>query len=174
MDSEILEGFQEEANQILSELEEVVERLEAANASSMQNDLSTFAQKIDRIMGAANTLGMEAPNHLGLQRIGRISELCKRLGYRAAELNLPPLMPIFAAFWADTLEVVSELVNSVENESECTKIAERFSPVLQKRLEWLSGRLAKIGSPQASGGTASAQAANAAIDVEDLLKGLGI
>ena len=168
MDAEILEGFREEANQILKELAPVVEALEEAASVFPADRLTEFAQKIDRIMGAAKTLGMLNPDHQGLKRIGLITEICKALGYKASEIKRSEVLPLFAAFWADTLDVVSELIDVLEDEVKSAAIADRFSLVLQKRLKWLSEKLAAFES------TATAAKGSEQIDVDALLKELGV
>src|SRR4051812_22031931 len=94
MDKDILDGFKEEANQILKELDKVIESLELPHKDFPSQLLSEFSQKIDRIMGAAKTLGLEDPHHMGLKRISQISQICKALGYRAAEVKVLSLIPI--------------------------------------------------------------------------------
>lgn len=169
MDHEILEGFQEETNQILKELAPIVETLEEASDAFPAEELKEFAQKIDRIMGAAKTLcGMESTEHLGLRRIGQIAEICKTLGYKAAELKKPEILPVFAAFWADTLDVVSELTDAVGNDAKSAAIANQFSLVLQKRLRWLADKLAALEKARGDG-----QVCNQ-LDVDALLRGFGI
>jgi hypothetical protein len=171
MDLEIIEGFKEESNQILGELETIIETLEEADATEAPQALTEFAQKIDRIMGAAKTLQMESPEHLGFMRIGKLSEICKKLGYSAAELNIPALLPVFAGFWADTLEAVAELVDHIEDEKKCSEIAGQFAPVLQKRLEWLSGKITTLAA--AAGKSADAKSESQE-DIDQLLKDLGV
>lgn len=180
MDLEILEGFREEANQILKELATVVEGLDETTTEFPAALLTEFAQKIDRIMGAAKTLSMESPDHVGLKRIGQIAEICKVLGYKASEIKRLSIIPVFAAFWADTLDAISELIEALEDEKESSAIAGRFSLVLEKRLRWLSDKLTAL-NPKASGTLSSGSGADAApsapasqIDVDELLKGFGI
>ena len=167
IDTDILDGFKEESNQLLGELEEVVERLEQRVAEFPTKLMEEFSQKIDRIMGAAKTIGLMDEQHQGLKRIGNIAEICKRLGYKAAESKNAALVPLFAAFWADTLEVLTELVESVADEAASQKLAQSFSSVLQKRLEWLSQKM--TGSGTLPTGTTSLDA----LGVDDLLKSLG-
>lgn len=163
MDKEIIEGFQTEAKEILSELSLVVEFLENVVSDFPADKLTEFAQKIDRIMGTAKTLEMESPNHAGLTRIGKIAELCKSLGYSASQLKIPEVIPIFAAFWADTLDIISELIESLEDERKTEAISNRFSLVLQKRLTWLSDKVKVLGKTSASKGVSQ-------LDVDALLK----
>lgn len=126
-----------------------------------------FAGRIDRIMGAAKTISMTAPDHEGLKRIGKLSELCKAVGYKASEQKAIELLPIFAAFLNDTIEIIHELMAAIEDEQKSSQIAGNFSGVLQKRLEWLSSRI--TGSGTAPG---SAKASEA--ELKALAKRLGL
>lgn len=141
MDEEILSGFKQESQEILVELEKLIELMEANPQNPFEKELPEYSQKIDRIMGAAKTLSMEAPEHLGLKRIGAITALCKQLGYNAGLTKDPRLLPFFAAFFADTLEVLQELVGVVEDEAKSKEISQQYSSVLQKRLEWLASKV---------------------------------
>jgi chemotaxis protein histidine kinase CheA len=150
LDKDILTGFQDESRTLLEELEGVVERLEEETEKFPSTELEQFAQRIDRIMGAAQTLNQIDPGHLGLQRIGAIARLCKTLGYKAAEFKLSVLIPIYAAFWADTLEVLSELVDNVDNEAKSQALADAFSSTVQNRLKWLSDKVQQLSGTKAA------------------------
>ncbi|OFZ18068.1 MAG: hypothetical protein A2X94_02530 [Bdellovibrionales bacterium GWB1_55_8] len=143
IDKEILNTFVEETNQLLEELTTIVENLELANHQPGKFPvelMSDFSQRIDRIMGAAKTISMVAPQHPGFIRIGRLAEICKIIGYKAAETQSAQLLPIFAAFWSDTIEVTQNLVNAISDPRKTDEIVRSFPPVLQKRLEWLLSR----------------------------------
>ncbi len=138
---DILTDFQKEAKDLLSELEPIVENLEETEGKFPAEELAQFAQKIDRIMGAAETLNQLDINHQGLKRIGAIARLCKGLGYKAAELKTTELIPLFAAFWADTLEVLSGLIDAAADEERSKSLADSFAKILQGRLDWLTGKV---------------------------------
>jgi len=175
LDPEILESFREESAKVLAELTEVVEMLEKVRGEFPAKLLEDYSQKIDRIMGAAKTIQMTAPDNVGLKRISKMSELCKKLGYKAAERKIPQLIPIFAAFWADVIEVVEELINALEDPVETESIATNYSPVLQKRLEWLASKVSKDNALEHVGAAAGkSQAITNDIDVMSLLKDLGL
>lgn len=148
LDDDILSGFVEESNAILEELHEIVEKLEDYEEGDEfpRQNLEDFSQRIDRIMGAAKTLLMMAPDHAGLDRIGKISNLCKSLGYAAAQNENPKTIPIFAAFWADSLEVVEDLTGAIRDKAKTEKIASDFSQTIQGRLEWLSTILKPVNA----------------------------
>jgi hypothetical protein len=141
IDQEILAGFQEEAKVLLSELEVVVESLEDGGDDFPEAELETFAQRIDRIMGAADTMAMLEPGHPGLMRIGAIARLCKSTGYRAAAAKKAELVPLFAAFWADTVEVLGELIEAAGDEKRSAALAGASSKTLLNRLTWLSEKV---------------------------------
>ena len=155
LDMEILADFQTEAKGLLDELTEIVETLEESSGTFPAADLEQFAQKIDRIMGAAQTLEQLSPGHAGLQRIGAIAQICKKLGYKAAEYKTISLIPIFAAFWADTIEVLGELVTSLNDEAKNRSLAASFASVLQNRLSWLGEKVQALG--KASGADLQSQ-----------------
>lgn len=142
----------------------MVEALEETSGQFPAQQLEQFAQKIDRIMGAAQTIGQLDPGNKGLQQIGAIAQLCKRLGYKAAEYKTAALVPLFAAFWADTLDVVGDLVDALESEEKTAAVASNFAPVLQNRLTWLSEKVQAMG--KASGADIQSQ-----LDIDKLLAG---
>jgi chemotaxis protein histidine kinase CheA len=141
IDQEILADFQAEAKGLLDELENVVELLEDAGGDFPDQELEHFAQRIDRIMGAAQTLSMLEPEHQGLVRIGAIAQICKRTGYRAAAAKRADLVPLFAAFWADTIDILRDLIDAVGDEAESARLANSSGKSLLTRLNWLSGKL---------------------------------
>ena len=169
IDSDILADFQAETKGLLEELEETVEKLETQVNVFPSAELEQFAQRIDRVMGAAQTLNQFDPNHLGLKRIGAIAQLCKKLGYTASQLKMPGLVPLFAAFWADTLEVLGELVDACADEAKTKQLTDSFSSVLQNRLTWLSEKVQKMAPAGTSGGAPL----SAQLDVDQLLASFG-
>lgn len=166
IDKEILNSFVEESKGLLVELHEIVDRLEITKGEFPSALLADFSQKIDRVMGAAKTMGMAAPDHIGLQRIGKLAEVCKILGYKATESHAIQAIPLFAAFWGDTIEVTDDLLSAIEDPVKTEKIAKTFPPILQRRLEWLASKLI----PNQKTETTKSQID----DVKDLLKSLGM
>lgn len=147
MDAEIIAEFRNESNPLLGELGGYVEELEEFEGGDFPSaTLENFAQRVDRIMGAAKTIGMTEPEHEGLQAMGKIAELCKYTCYQAAKLRLAALLPVFAAFLADAVEMLQELLDGIEDEARVQKARQTFAPVLQKRLEWLSQKVQQQGS----------------------------
>lgn len=143
MDKEILDDFRAESMGLIDELEGVVDELEeAGEAEFPAGQLRDFSQKIDRIMGAAKTLLTLAPGHPGITFLADISEMCKTMGYQAAALQRSSLVPIFAGFWAETLEMMREVFQLLASEAEVKALVEKRSALLRRRLEWLAEKVA--------------------------------
>ena len=167
LDKEILDEFRNESNTLLKELESVVEDLETPQKEFPKAPLEEFALKIDRIMGASKTLLETGTEHKGLSIMSQLSEICKFVGYKAVEVQNPRLIPIFAAFWADTLEVMEDILQNLEDEDKIKSLTEKFTPVLQKRLGWLKDKLTQ--APEASKSETSSQG-----DIDALMADFGI
>jgi len=166
VDKDILDGFREESKTLVAELEETVESLEGARSEFPAQQLEEFAQKIDRIMGAAKTLLTMAPEHPGLKAIATLSEISKRIGYQAAKKKQQNVIPLFAAFWADMIESIDELLDLLDDPKKSDSYVKTSVKVLQSRLEWLSE---KVGTP---GGTTSTEDATQDPEIAALLASL--
>ncbi len=173
LDKEILDEFKNETNQLMTELTEVVEKLEIKTDSFPTELLQEFSQKIDRVMGTAKTLMMMDEGNADLQRVADIADLCKRLGYKAAESQSNMLIPLFAGFWADTIEVLGDLVNHLDDPEKSEALAKSFFSILMGRLQWLSTKVTGKGLPPSSTKPALGEATDQ-MDVDDLLKAFGL
>lgn len=167
LDPEIIESFQSEANDLLSELRSVVDKLEEETPTFPKELLQEFANKTDRIMGTANTFFSMYPEHQVFQQIGNFAALCKATGYKASTLNNLSLIVIFAAFWADTLDILEEMIANVGDEEKLKEVNKSSAPLLQKRLVWLAQKIVSFTK-----GTEGGE--QAAINVDGLLRKLGI
>lgn len=167
LDTEIVEIFKEEAKEVLAELEEVVEKLEETAGVFPRGLLEEFANKTDRIMGTANTFYQQYPDYEVFKLLGNFGALCKATGYKASTFNQIEIIPIFAAFWADTIEIMNEMVKNIDKPEVLALISKKSAPVLQKRLTWLAEQIVKLSKSDSN-----IQASK--IDVDGLLKKLGI
>jgi hypothetical protein len=167
VDNEIIVSFKEEAKLILQELETVIENLEEHQGDFPKALLEDFANKTDRIMGTAHTFFTQYPDQEVFLQIGKFGALCKATGYKASTLNHIILIPIFAAFWADTVEIMNELCNNIDNPDKLIEINKKTAPVLQRRLTWLAEQIVKITKSDPN-------AESSKINVDGLLKKLGI
>lgn len=128
--------------------------------------LEDFALKVDRIMGTAHTFAQLAPGHRPFEQLGNLAALCKATGYKATTLNIPELIPIFAAFWADTIDIMQEITDNIDNQTKLREATQEYLPVLQKRLVWLAQQIISM--------TKGSSAGESTINVDGLLKKLGL
>lgn len=108
-------------------------------------ELKEFAQKIDRVMGAAKNMGLESS---GIVFVAKVSEACKTMGYQAVALQRVNLVPIFAAFWAETIEILSEVVAGLTDPKATAARVGTHSSRLQSRLAWLASRVAPANAEE--------------------------
>lgn len=140
---EILDQFQMETIVLLRELEKAVERMtEAGIAEFPEADLREFAQKIDRVMGAAKSLDTISPGNAGLRLIGTLGDTCKTVGYQLAALQKVSLAPFFAEYCKLVLALISKLVISLGDEAALSALVEANVPKLQGKLKWLKDQAA--------------------------------
>lgn len=167
LDDEIIESFREEANTLLAELRTIIEQLEDFSGSFPKELLEDFANKTDRLMGTAHTFNEMAGGHPVFQQIGKFGELCKVTGYKASTLNHQKLIPIFAAFWADTVDILQELVDNVNDTMKIKEVTQSYIPTLQKRLIWLAQQILTITK-------GADHVEQSKINVDGLLRKLGL
>ena len=167
IDTEIIDSFKSEAKDILNELEAVIEELEEHTEGFPRNLIEDFGNKTDRIMGTANTFFAQYPEHEVFKQIGNFGALCKATGYKASTLNNSGLIPIFAGFWADTIEIMKELSENVDHPEKIVEINKKNAPLIHRRLTWLAEQIVKITK-------ADPLADSAKINVDGLLRKLGI
>jgi hypothetical protein len=167
LDQEIIESFTDEANAIVEDLRLVVEKLEDHQGQFPRDLLEEFANKADRLMGTCQTFAAMYPNQNIFIQIGKFGELCKATGYKAAAIQNDGLVPIFAAFWADTIDIIAELCQNIGNEDKLKLVTQSYIPVLQKRLTWLAQQIVNLTK-------GSASASTSAINVDGILRRMGI
>ncbi|MEO5668635.1 MAG: hypothetical protein ABIR96_11290 [Bdellovibrionota bacterium] len=106
VDTELLVSFAEESEEILEGLEDPLSELESGQGNA--SHFADIAQRIDRIMGCATSLGLVGSPDLApvFTMIGELSEGCKFLGYRAERLKNPDLMRLVSGVIAEATEVI--------------------------------------------------------------------
>lgn len=166
-DFDIIQHFQDEAYRLYEELDEIVEELEDHDEYPI-DQLEDFAQKIDRIMGSAETIHANDPEIAFVDSIAIICRLCKQIGYNAKNFQKPELLPIYSAFWADCLEVLESLTKAIQEPHKLEDQMAYFTRTLEKRLQWLLDKL-KESQPEDDSKQVVDQA-----DIDALLKSLGV
>lgn len=165
IDKEILDGFKEETSTLLKESLSIIAEIEDTNDQVPKKLIEEFANRMDRIMGTTKTFELMAPEIEIFATISKFAELCKATGYKASIIEQKELIPIFAAFWSDTVEMIEKLCQNIENESTTKSLLVDYVPVLQKRLTWLAQQIVKLTKNSKE---------TTAINVDGILRKMGL
>lgn len=159
-DQEILIEFARESQGLVQECVEILEAIEDDHAQLPR--LENYANRIDRVMGAARSIAMlETDNH-ALHVIGDSAALCKALGYRClASSPSAELIDTTVAFLMDATELVGDLLERLDEEG--GELRAEMKETFVERLRWISDLYAKFPAP-----------ASAGEQIEALLKKLGM
>lgn len=164
IDQEILEEFVRESRKLVDECEEILEDVEGDHGRLRR--LEEYSNRIDRIMGAAQSLGVLAPPGHALHVIGDCSALCKALGYRCLMVSpTPQLIEVTVAFLLDATELVGELMDRLDESAD--ELRDEVRGTLVERLRWISDLYRKM--PAGAGGERMDQK-----DIDALIKKLGM
>lgn len=129
---ELVDEFCKESLDLLDQLEEVLEELEDSfNSSSLEH----FGQLIDRIMGAAKSIGADD--------IGKYCELGKIIGYKSSQSKDLKLLQVVLAVLFDTTDLVKKMILKIQN-NDATYMENLNTEAFGTRLKWLSEKFKHI------------------------------
>lgn len=130
--AEIIDAFCEESEGLIEEMETLLEELEE-NLSNNEL-LEKYGQIVDRIMGAAESIGLTS--------IGNIAKLGKAIGYKGSQTNELPLKEITVSVLFDANEALAQMIQNLKAKKDpATGVS---SEALNKRLEWLAEKFKDI------------------------------
>ena len=164
---EIVLSFCEEANQLFDELEEILDELEDNPKNTAQ--LEKFGQVIDRVMGAAASIGAT--------EIATFCELGKTIGYKSSQIDDLPLLNVVIAILFDSIDLLRKMIQKIKTNN-AGQLTELNTEAFVKRLRWLSDKFKNIDRASCSfekkgtGTDASDNMGQGSID--DLMASLGL
>ena len=155
---EIVIDFCEEANSLFDQLESALNLLE--ENPSATKELERFGQIIDRIMGAAKSIGAT--------EIATFCELGKVIGYKSSQITEVPLLEVVVAILFDSLDMLRKMNQALRaGNDKC--MANLNTKAFTTRLNWLSEKFKDV------------ERASCAIEVnlnqnsiDELMKSLGL
>ncbi len=159
--------FKEIVIEFCNESDELIDLLYSSlddfEETSNVQALEQFGQIIDRIMGAAKSIGAT--------RTGQFSELGKVIGYKSSQTNDPQLLKITHAVLSDNVNIVETLLKNIRTKQEETVEGINLE-AFGSRLKWLSEKFKHIERASVSIEQKKPKMDQASID--DLLKNLGL
>ncbi|MBT3586235.1 MAG: hypothetical protein HN509_15110 [Halobacteriovoraceae bacterium] len=129
---DIVDDFVNESKQLLDQLEETLEALEE---DPNKTGLETFGQTIDRIMGAAKSIGAN--------KIGMYCELGKIIGYKSSQADGPELIKLVVPILFDSVEILQGMLDSV-SKGKGEVLTEINTEAFGTRLKWLADKFNDI------------------------------
>jgi chemotaxis protein histidine kinase CheA len=155
---EIVIDFCNEADELFNQLETSLNILESNPLN--HSELEKFGQIIDRIMGAAKSMGAS--------EIAQFCELGKLIGYKSSQINDVPLLEVVIAILFDAIHMLRKMIKSVrDGNNNCMKNLN--TKAFATRLTWLSEKFKNIER--------SSCAVNGNLNqnsIDDLMQSLGL
>jgi chemotaxis protein histidine kinase CheA len=155
---EIVIDFCDEADDLFNQLQELLELLEEDVSNTKH--LEKFGQIIDRIMGAAKSIGAS--------EIATFCELGKIIGYKSSQVKDKALLEVVVAILFDSLDLLRKMIVSIRvgNDSGMKLLNTK---AFVTRLTWLSEKFKNIERASVSIDQNLSQNS-----IDDLMKDLGL
>ena len=128
---EIVLEFCDESDELLETLRDLLDDFE--DDSSKPELLEEFGQTVDRVMGAAQTLGAE--------EIGNLCQMGKIIGYKASQSPQKALQEVTAGVLFDLCDFLEVLLVNIREEKDETDLN---YITFQNRLQWLADKFKDI------------------------------
>lgn len=133
MMKEIVEDFCVEAEGLFDQMDACIQKLE--NNPLDTKELEKFGQMIDRIMGAAKSIGAT--------EIATFCELGKVIGYKSSQTREVPLLEVVIAILGDTVDMLRKMIKALKlGDDRC--LNKLNSKAFVTRLQWLSAKFKDI------------------------------
>lgn len=155
---EIVIDFCDESDKLFDQLETHLQNLEEDPKNAAE--LEKFGQIIDRIMGAAKSIGAS--------EIAQFCELGKLIGYKSSQISDVPLVEVVVAVLFDAVHMLRKMNQSLRDGND--KCMNKLNTkAFGTRLTWLSNKFKDIErSSCAIGGNLNQGS------IDDLMKSLGL
>ncbi len=155
---EIVIDFCNEADDLFNQLEGSLNILEDTPLNHVE--LEKFGQIIDRIMGAAKSIGAT--------EIAQFCELGKLIGYKSSQISDVPLLEVVIAILFDAIHMLRKMILAIrDGNNNCMKNLN--TKAFATRLTWLSEKFKDIER--------SSCAVNGNLNqnsIDDLMQSLGL
>ena len=130
---EVVDDFVTESEQLFAKLEDILDEME--DDPSIDANFEKFGQTIDRVMGAAATLGAD--------QISKFCELGKIIGYKASQSQYQQLRSTVIAVLYDAVDLLKKMLSQIKSGDD-TSLKELNTNAFMSRLKWLSEKFKDI------------------------------
>ncbi len=133
MMKEIVDDFCIEAEGLFDQMDECIRKLEDNPLDT--KELEKYGQMIDRIMGAAKSIGAS--------EIATFCELGKVIGYKSSQTREVPLLEVVIAILGDTVDMLRKMIKALKV-GDATCLNKLNTKAFVTRLQWLSAKFKDI------------------------------
>lgn len=136
VDPQILSQFIAESKSLVIEALGILEEVEADPRKLSR--LLDYANRVDRIMGAAKSLATMVSEDHALHILGNYTGVCKAVGTRGAQIVVqkPQFFDVTISFLLDATDLIGDLMERIHEPA--SKLREEISDTFVDRLRWLS------------------------------------
>ncbi len=159
---EIVDDFCNESKELFLELEDCLEKLEDDPNATVE--LEKFGQVIDRIMGAAKSVGADD--------IATFCELGKTIGYKSSQIKDTALLEVVVAILFDSVEILKKMISKIQTKED-HGLKTINTDAFATRLRWLADKFKNIERSSVSYKEEEAEVLDQS-SIDDLMSSLGL
>ncbi len=160
---EIVDDFCKETNTLFVKLKSSLDNLELSPTNT--KELENFGQMIDRIMGAAKSIGAT--------EIATFCELGKIIGYKASQTIDVPLLNVVIAILFDTVDLLEKMISKLQT-GNATPLRGLNTDAFVTRLRWLSDKFKNIERASCIAEDPDSKKNLSQSSIDDLMNSLGL
>lgn len=160
---EIVLDFCNESAELFDQLEATLEELETDLQNTVQ--LEMFGQVIDRVMGAAKSIGAT--------EVANFCELGKLIGYKSSQTKDEALLNIVVAVLFDTVDILRKMIDELRT-GNSSALKTLSTDAFSTRLRWLSDKFKHIDRASCEIDKDEEKTRMSQASIDDLLESLGL
>ena len=160
---EIVDDFCNESFALFEELEDCLEKLE--DDPTLSEELEKFGQVIDRIMGAARSVGAED--------VAIFCELGKTIGYKSSQIKDAALLEVVIAILFDAVEILKKMISKIQTKED-HGLKTINTDAFATRLRWLADKFKNIERSSVAYNEDDGEKVLDQSSIDDLMSSLGL
>jgi hypothetical protein len=171
LDSKSLKDFVAESKTLVRAL--LVKLEETESKPELASLLADYGNLVDRIMGAAKSLGVKVDKEHGIHMLADYTSICKVVSNKGSEIrDNDELFNVIHAFLFDATEILDILLQKIE--SPAIEIKKAISSNFIERLKWISGQFRKTFSEKGGDVSSDVDTSLSQDEIDNLMKKLGV
>lgn len=170
IDKEILIDFVAESKDLIKPLPELLESIEEDLSNS--ESLINYGNKVDRVMGGAQSLALSLPPNHPIVSIGHYAALCKAVSYKASQIDKnQQFYSVCVALLLDATEYLMAILEEFEKNPDNVQV--QLSETFLERLRWLSSQFPDHISATVQSRSTPSQVSDQ-IEIDAILNQMGV